>query len=358
MISRRQKDALRRCIAARVPFALYAFQGDSTFHFIASEVVVHGNVEDLCSDEMAHGFAVNLWGTSECYIIKNRYDEFSLPSELAECPNVECAIENDTTRSDYERSGSKVVDMLRKEGGKIVLSRVIRARGGNPVAVAADYFCAMNDTFRCIYFIPDTGLWICATPELLGRYDASTKKVNTMSLAGTRLAGSVDDWDLKNRDEHEYVTGFIVETLRKYSSGPVSVSPPESLRFGSVEHLCEKISAERVSDFGSLIGELSPTPAVGGVPRERALHVIAELEHHQRRCYGGWIAAGNGNNRIEVCVNLRCCQVFRSDECGWVYAVYAGGGFTAESNVNEEWYEGSRKAAPLLKSIQNSLNDE
>lgn len=260
-----------------------------------------------------------------------------------------------TSFDDYAPAISSLVAELETTGGKAVVSRLISVTASAyPVAVAATYFEACPGTFRALFRTHATGLWILATPELLLRR-TTDGTLFTMSLAGTRPAGTDGEWDDKNRREHEYVTRHITATMRAHGLIPV-VAPSCSLRFGSVEHLCERITATGDADFDALLADLSPTPAVCGYPTADALRQIDRCESHPRGCYGGYIAVIRSGER-EAYVTLRCARITVANNGSFNYSIFAGGGITSQSEALSEWREAEAKAVPLLNAIKNTVDD-
>jgi len=95
-----------------------------------------------------------------------------------------------------------------------------------------------------------------------------------------------------------------------------------------------------------LAGLLHPTPAVGGVPRDLALAVLAELEPFARGPYAGpvgWVdAAGDG----EWAIAIRCATL-----TGAGARLVAGAGIVAGSDPQAEWAETEWKLAAVLGAL-------
>ncbi len=258
-----------------------------------------------------------------------------------------------TKYSDYESAIKTVTSALIGIDGKTVISRLeVVGSENSPFTVAEKYFSMFLTCFRSIYFTPSKGLWIVATPEVLLDYNRDDSSLSTMSLAGTREIGD-PDWDEKNMREHELVTGYITDVLTK-SGMIVNVQDSENLRFGKIEHLCNRIQAVgQVSPMGLAL-KLSPTPAVCGWPVEDAYDAISRLESHSRMCYGGFI--GTYGQRTKFYVNLRCCRVEMTGKNGYRYFIFAGGGINGMSRPKSEWNETENKMAPL-RNIITKLNN-
>lgn len=254
-----------------------------------------------------------------------------------------------TLRDDYLSAVGAVIAGLKTRGGKSVISRTTcgSAVGIDWAAVAMRYFERYPSTMRYLYFTPQTGYWLGASPELLYRGDGRGH-VDTMALAGTRrsCAGA---WDIKNVHEHRIVVDYIAAVLAECGLN-VTVSDMETLDYGIIQHLLTRISASGHYDgHAAILDRLSPTPALAGYPLDAARRDIRSAERHSRRCYSGYVAVGGDDTRLEAYVNLRCVNFDRHRWC-----IYTGGGITAESTADDEWRESEVKAAVLAKLIQDS----
>lgn len=202
-----------------------------------------------------------------------------------------------------------------------------------------DYCRRFPETYVFCFSTPKTGTWIGASPELL--LEGNDKEIHTMSLAGTRDAFMVNDWSKKNRDEQQIVTDYIKEVFLKHGLEPLC-GESFTKRIGqALEHICTpirvkfkegyKLSNELLESF---LKDLSPTPALCGYPKEKALKIIEEYENFDRGCYGGFCGIYNNQSDFTLNVVLRCASVEENRFC-----IYAGGGITAESISSAEWFE-------------------
>ena len=92
---------------------------------------------------------------------------------------------------------------------------------------------------------------------------------------------------------------------------------------------------------------LHPTPAVNGVPKEQSKRLIKQIElegsNQDRSLYSGFIGlVSETSSRLYV--NLRCCELTNKNA-----HIYAGGGYTLRSNVENEWEETERKSETLTR---------
>lgn len=271
------------------------------------------------------------------------------------------------SREGYISSVNAIIENCRRRGGKTVYSRVIAGRmsyrtsegttdgisGMDILEAALKLFVLFPDSCGFLFFTPQTGCWIGATPEILLDFDRYSREAYTMALAGTRPATSANTpWDNKNIIENRFVCDYIADRFRAAGITP-EISAPITHRFGRIEHLRHDIRGVLPADcsFETLIDSLNPTPALCGYPREEAINDINRYEIHRRLCYGGFIAISTPD-RIKAYVNLRSARIIPY-EGALRYEIYAGGGIVADSDPAQEWEETRIKAAPLLSLLGN-----
>ncbi len=206
------------------------------------------------------------------------------------------------------------------------------------------------------FYSKESGCWIGASPELFLR--SSNGELLTMSLAGTRPAGSQDAWDNKNLEEQQIVTDYIVTTFQNFGL-KINLENTKTFKAGPVEHLQSLIKGKfnknqdqsSQTDFAriipDLLTELSPTPALGGYPKGSALELIKNTENFDRKYYGGFCGYIQDFQNFSLYVNLRCGEI-----TGNKTILYAGGGITHLSNPDTEWEETERKLSTLLTVIE------
>lgn len=229
---------------------------------------------------------------------------------------------------------------------KVVLSRkeIAEVIDLDIVLVYKRLLAKYPKAFVYIWFHPQVGLWLGATPETLLKINGN--KFETMSLAGTQLyKGSVQvTWQEKELEEQQVVTDYIVENLKSVCND-VIVSELETVRAGNLLHLRTKISGEFTTHFSKLIAHLHPTPAVCGFPKLTSKKFILDTENYNREFYTGFLGELNLPNS-ELYVNLRCMQIKDKQ-----VIIYVGGGVTKDSNSSKEWDETIAKS----KTIKNIL---
>ncbi|ASX03314.1 isochorismate synthase [Mycobacterium intracellulare] len=198
-----------------------------------------------------------------------------------------------------------------------------------------------------------------ASPELLvGR---SGDRVECRPFAGSAPRAADPDADAangaalaasaKNRHEHQLVIETIRAALQPLCDDLSIAAEPQLSRTAAVWHLCTPISGRLRDTSTSAIDlalALHPTPAVGGVPTEAAVQLIAELEGDRGFYAGavGWCdAAGDGR----WVVSLRCAQLSADRRSA---LARAGGGIVAESDPDDEVAETTTKFATILNALE------
>ena len=165
-----------------------------------------------------------------------------------------------------------------------------------------------------------------------------------MSLAGTMpfSGGQKYSWDKKNVEEQAVVSLAIGEAFENNAVEHVKVTEPGNHCAGPVVHLCSHISGRETlaTDFGKLLSDLAPTPALSGYPKKAAMAFLSRYEKHSRAFYGGYLGEVNmsGDRTAELYVNIRCMQIHDDH-----LTLYAGGGITGMSDPSSEWDETCRK---------------
>ncbi len=209
---------------------------------------------------------------------------------------------------------------------------------------------------------PDT--WTFAVDGLIGSSPETLVRVNHGVVTARVLAGSaargVDAasdhaaalglaTSTKDLDEHRFAVQSVLAALQGHARGVVASEMPFALKLPNLWHLASDVEGSLADGSSSLdlVAALHPTAAVAGHPTAAALAQIAELEHLDRRRYGGpvgWVDAdGNGKWAIAL----------RSAEIGADGAVtaYAGAGIVAESDPERELAETRLKFRPIVEAF-------
>lgn len=298
------------------------------------------------------GFVVSAFTGDEGMTFTIPADEtregFYIPAGSSSCSLYEFP-QSDTTRESHRAMLNEIIAEI--EAGRLkkcIAARAIVCNGEVDIeATFRELDKALPSAFVFCFHSPLSGTWMGATPETL--LQVIGPNVFSASLAGTRPAGTEGDWDEKNLREQEIVTGFIRDVMSRYVV-KVITKGPMTRHAGPVDHLHTFIGGRlkefSASSVASLAKELSPTPAVSGLPRGKAIGIIERREDFDRAYYGGFCGPVSGKGGGMFFVNLRSMWIERDRYC-----LYAGGGIVEDSQADAEWEETERKAATLREHI-------
>jgi isochorismate synthase len=250
----------------------------------------------------------------------------------------------------------KKVVLSRKEEVKIEFS----SNGENLIHILENLLNKYPTAFVYCWYHPSVGLWCGATPESL--FSLEKKTFRTMSLAGTQ---KYDEdvkvtWGEKEKEEQSLVTGFLESTLENIV--PIlMISKPTTVKAGNLIHLKTDVGGTintRVCDIPCLIKKLHPTPAVCGLPKDKAMNFIKENENYDREFYTGFLGELNFNDEAfenkpdmkesyaDLYVNLRCMKITKDTA-----TLFVGGGITRDSLPEDEWRETIYKTSTMLQIL-------
>ncbi|GKY93758.1 hypothetical protein MPSEU_000342900 [Mayamaea pseudoterrestris] len=225
------------------------------------------------------------------------------------------------------------------------------------------------------------------TPERLfrvsstGENNVSSRKawVHSEALAGTRPRGSSPEADEellqelmsspKDQTENR-LTGLYIQERFKELEGLGYINEQERSnektffvrRLLHLQHICQRFSAQiRNADDAFdvtryLLQALHPTPAVCGVPVDKAIEFIRQYETvgFDRGYYSGPVGY-IGINAADVLVAIRSGLASRNHDNGALNIhVYAGVGLVSGSTLAGEWAETNSKLAVLSSMFPQS----
>ena len=338
-------EAIDIALSHRIPFYAYCMPGCDGIAFGAQT-----DNGFTCGE----GFKIVPFDISSNHGTKIIYKQLNASELLTECPEKGDSLlpgisEDSTSRSEYMQSiGLCIEELQAKKLDKVVLSKVItKTHNIQSWGKFFNKLCdSYPDAFKFIFYSEETGAWIGASPEILGSYDNST--FTTMALAGTRKCGTPGDWPGKDIREQGYVAQYIADTIHR-TGLDFTMSGRFTKQAGGVEHLCNLFSLQCTSrQAQDLIEKLHPTPALAGLPKQKAIELIRKAEHHDREYYGGYIGPFSPDE-FHYFVNLRSMQ-FDNDKC----RIFVGGGIVSDSVPESEWLETEAKSKTLLSLLPNS----
>lgn len=236
---------------------------------------------------------------------------------------------------------------------KLVVSRTEAVEAVEDITtIYSKLLSAYPMAYRYCFYHPESGLWMGATPEQLLKVE--NKTLNTVALAGTQLykEGETAVWENKEKEEQQFVTTYIMDSVRPYAT-QIRKTEPYTFRAGNIVHIKTDITAE-LKDTQSLKGiidTLHPTPAVCGLPKQEAKQFLLDNEGYDRQYYSGYLGELNldldsGQHKTDLFVNLRCMKV-----AGKKAHLFIGCGITKDSHPEKEFLETVNKSMTMRRVI-------
>ncbi|WP_413997853.1 isochorismate synthase [Flavobacterium sp. W1B] len=265
--------------------------------------------------------------------------------------------ENDQDKEHFEALVQKGIDAI-GEGvfEKVVLSReeIMEVPNFDLVSVFEKLIKAYPTACVYCWYHPKIGLWIGATPERLLK--AKKDRFYTMALAGTQVFDKNSSnvvWGEKEKEEQQFVTDFILDSIKMLTS-EVAVSSPYTLKAGNILHIKTDIEGiiNKDSNLKEVVSALHPTPAVCGLPKKAAKDFILENEGYDRQYYTGFLGELNCEStnkektKTDLFVNLRCMQIKDKQ-----VHLYMGCGITKNSIPEKEWEESRNKSMTMKRVL-------
>lgn len=256
---------------------------------------------------------------------------------------------------------NEAVEEIRSDRAKkIVLARELRLKLDRKVSihtVLRNLFATQPNSYIFAYEEADD-CFIGATPERLVQINGN--QLLSTCLAGTMPRGQTPEEDealaqlllndAKNLEEHDYVVQMIRHNIADYCEDIHMPKEPIIYPLRNLQHLYTPVKATLKNNVSvlSLINQLHPTPALGGVPREKALSFIREREFLERGWYGaplGWMDS-NDNSEFVVAIRSGLIQ-------GKEASLFAGCGVMKDSDAEMEYEETKVKFLPMLNVLED-----
>lgn len=353
------------CLEKNVPFASYRLPGSEqviTWVQRSGKMLFLENISGILDDagflyapfHRNTNFPVVMFEPEFIFRDEEMGDEIIAEIENSKPLYADYQVERPYTveKTEYLAQAEKMIRSFSQGISKAVLSRVVLEE--KPAGFDAGRFFlklvrTYPDAFCHLINIPGAGCWAGASPEMLFRSDGADAE--TVALAGTRkYSASADpEWEEKEIREQEMVSRHIESVLEECHIRNYVKGQTRTVKAGNVLHLATPYRFTTDSNpfhKEEFIQRLHPTPAVGGLPKDRALELIADTEKHNREYYAGFCGPLNFEGHTDLFVNLRCMKILPGE-----LAVFAGGGLTSGSIPAREWEETEWKAKTLLTLI-------
>ncbi|HLR70656.1 MAG TPA: isochorismate synthase [Pseudogracilibacillus sp.] len=261
----------------------------------------------------------------------------------------------------WKQSVQKAVDEIKRgRAKKIVLARELRLQLNRDADIAS-MLKKLRETQPNSYifaFEHGDNCFLGATPERLVYVEGD--KLLSTCLAGTAPRGKTiteDEQiantllnDQKNREEHEYVVQMIKEGIENYCEDIHIPKEPVIHPLRDLQHLYTPVTAKIKKPFSifDIVEKLHPTPALGGVPKEKALAFIREQELLDRGWYGAPIGWLDSHHNGEFAVAIRSGLVQKNE-----VSLFAGCGVMRDSDAEMEYEETNVKFLPMLTILED-----
>ena len=345
---------LKKQLEAKLPFAIYAKPGSTTIKAVFQTLPDNFTDAKLAGS----GFIFAPFAEGETVIIP--YDKADVIITDITTETTETAGQADTPQINLEEKVnfevlvSRCVNAIK--GGsfeKLVASRTETVETNSDIETIYQRLLGLYpNAFRYIFYSPQSGLWMGATPEQLLKAENNT--LHTVALAGTQLYKPEEAavWPKKEQQEQLFVTNYIVEQLKPFSAG-ISTTEPYTFRAGGIVHIKTDISAElnQTTQLADIIKTLHPTPAVCGLPKQEANEWLIKNEGYERDYYSGFLGELNhdfatGQPNTDLFVNLRCMKVGEGSA-----QLFIGCGITKDSDPEKEFFETVNKSITMRRTL-------
>lgn len=338
----------------KFPFAVYSKPGSDIITGI-----FQNNASQYYSENLSEeGFvfapfdngATILIPFNNAEIVTDRSIEKSVSTPEPKTTVVDVAV-----KSGFEKLVQNSIDAIKAgDFKKLVTSRreTVSLLTTDSITIFKQLLATYPNAFRYCFYSPESGLWMGATPEQLVKVNSGT--MHTVALAGTQLYTSeAITWEDKEKQEQQFVTDYIVDSL-KHITNEVVASQPYTSQAGNLVHIKTDISAPLNSgSLNQVVKALHPTPAVCGLPKVEAQRFLLEHEGYDRAFYSGYLGEINKNavtgeeGQTDLFVNLRCMKI-DNDKAH----LYIGCGITKDSIPEKEFIETVNKSMTMRRVLQ------
>lgn len=241
------------------------------------------------------------------------------------------------------------------ELAKVVMSRCVRLEFQAPIdwcSWAQELLRVQEEAFFYLLKSPSGRTFMGRSPERLLAWNAEGFELD--AIAGTRgralsreqdrLAARELQASPKERHEHRLVLDAIREVLAELGGEYELYEEEKLLKLRHVQHMRSRFAGRwsEGSQGFSLLQQLHPTPAVGGVPRARSLDFIRQKEAFDRGWFAGFIGLVQGQ-AAEFAIGIRSALAL-----GRELYIFAGAGIVASSEPLAEWQETEQKMQNFL----------
>lgn len=266
--------------------------------------------------------------------------------------------EHEIFPEEWKELVKETLNVLDDEFLKVVLSRQLLVRFDEKVDLnfIINRLLDEADTY-ILYYERKNSVFVSKTPEKL--FNVFDNKLSTNAIAGSipRLEDEEKNDtnklqflnDEKNLFEHVVVRDSIIEDIKPYTEEIQYSEKPLILENRYIYHLYTPIEAllNENSNIFDVLYDMHPTPAVGGLPKDRAKEYIKEKEFYTRGLYASPLGFISEDNDVEFVVALRSMLLK-----GTSATLFAGAGIVQGSDPELEYTETMTKFRPMLNVLE------
>ncbi|MGB3496170.1 MAG: isochorismate synthase [Elainellaceae cyanobacterium] len=292
--------------------------------------------------------------------LSERLSEHLGKSERESEPSAQIPHLSTQERVHVEQSVQAVLDAIQThELSKAVMAHKLDVSLANPLHIPTVIQTLRQIHADCYLFATQNQhgqTFLGASPERL--LSVHRGELTTEAIAGSAPRGDTPSEDarlanrllssLKEQHEHQLVVDFISQQLEALGLKTQRSPFPCLLQLSNIQHLQTPIYAQLSENLHplDLVAALHPTPAVAGVPRQRACDYIRRYESFERSLYAapfGWVDA-QGNS--EFLVGIRSALLDGNHA-----RLYAGAGIVQGSDPAQELAEIELKLRALFSTL-------
>lgn len=282
---------------------------------------------------------------------------FDISGYIPDGPAIE--ITKEVAPEEWKQTVKQATDYIKQHNAdKIVLARELQVELTDEAAISAVLEKLINTQPNSYVFAfeRDSDCFVGASPERLVKQE--NNHVLSTCLAGTAPRGKMKQedtkiannllHDVKNRKEHDFVVKMIRHSMEHYCSHVNVPDEPVIYPLKNLQHLYTPVKATLRQGYSifDIIEKLHPTPALGGVPREKSLAFIREHEQLDRGWYGAPVGWLDSNHHGEFAVAIRS-GLIQGDKA----SLFAGCGIVKDSDPEAEYDETNIKFTPMLSVL-------
>lgn len=287
------------------------------------------------------------------------FKQFVLKEEIIEEPIPAIVTVNEPNAEQWKETVRRVINQIQTgELDKVVLARKKYIQFSEAILSDRVLQRLWDEQHKSFIFSLEANksCFIGASPERLVR--KMHHEVLSTCLAGSIKRGLTMEEDeslgkellndRKNVQEHKFVVSMIRDVMEALCSEVDIPDEPTLMKTRDIQHLYTPVKGytDEKTSLLQFVQRLHPTPALGGVPREKAMETIRKVEGMNRGFYAapiGWMDyEGNG----EFAVAIRS-GVLRNNEA----TLFSGCGVVADSQPDSEFQETRMKFRPMLRAI-------